>query len=255
MNEDVLKKAGLTEGEIKVYLALLELGSSTVGKILEKSKVTKSIIYRILDRLIEKGLVSHIIKDKTKYFQASPPHNIIDYLNKQEQELNTTKKEIEQIIPQLTNLQKLTTLNQATIYEGFKGLMTAYEKRFSKLKEGDEYLNIGLPAEQPKHHHAFWQKDHQERAKRKIKAKLLYNQKVSDEILKNRNSYWGCDARRMPLDIDTPTWILIYKDTVVLAIPQGNNPITIEITNQEIANSFLKYFEWFWKQSKPFKHK
>ncbi len=250
MDASILRKAGLTEGEIKVYLALLELGASTVGKILEKSRITKSIIYRVLERLIEKGLVSYITKDKTKHYQASPPHNIIDYLNKQEEELETTKKEVKNIIPQLTNLQTLTTLNQATIYEGFKGLMTVYEKRFEKLNAGDEYINLGLPAIQPKHHHAFWQKDHKERVKRKIKARLLYNKQVSDEVLQNRNSFWGCDARRMPLDIDTPSWILIYKDTVVIAIPQGNNPLAIEIVNQEVADSFGKYFDWFWKKSK-----
>jgi HTH-type transcriptional regulator, sugar sensing transcriptional regulator len=253
MNEEILKKAGLTDGEIKVYLALLEIGSSSVGKILEKSRITKSIIYRILDRLIEKGLVSYITKEKTKYYQASSPHNLIDFLDKQENELKKTKKEVENVIPQLTSLQKLTTLNQATIYEGFKGLMTVYTKRFEKLKEEDEYINLGLPAIQPDHHHAFWQKDHKERIKRKIKAKLLYNINVDNKTLKNRNSFWGCDARRMPLDIDTPSWILIYKDTVVIAIPQGNNPISIEIVNQEIANSFTKYFEWFWKKSKKFK--
>lgn len=251
--DDVLKKAGLTEGEVKVYSALLENGECTIGKILEKSRVTKSIVYRILERLIDKGLVSYIIKEDVKHFQANPPHNILDYLDKKQEELISTKSEVEKIIPQLAKLQTLTTLNQATIYEGFRGLMTVYEKRFNKLKQGDEYINLGLPAVQPAHHHAFWQKDHRERVKRKIKAKLLYNIGVSDEVLKNRNSFWGCDARRMPLDIDTPSWILIYKDTVVIAIPQGSNPVAIEIVNQEIANSFIKYFDWFWKKSQPFK--
>ena len=142
--EEILKKAGLTDGEVKVYLALLEIGETTVGKILEKSRITKSIIYRVLDRLIEKGLVSYIIKDKTKHYQASAPHNLKTFLEKQEEELASTKEDIEKIIPNLVNLQKLTTLNQANIYSGFKGLMTVYTKRFEKLKAGDEYLNLGL---------------------------------------------------------------------------------------------------------------
>ncbi|MFA6073600.1 MAG: helix-turn-helix domain-containing protein [Candidatus Woesearchaeota archaeon] len=254
MDEEILRKAGLTEGEIKVYIALLSLGASSVGKILEKSRITKSIIYRVLDRLIEKGLVSYIIKEKTKYYQASPPHNILDYLDKQSKDIQTTKKKVETIIPQLANLQTITLLNQATIYEGFKGIMTVYEKRFEKLKAGDEYLNLGLPATQPTHHHAFWQKDHAERVQRKIKAKLLYNPQVDNATLKSRNKYWGCDARRMPLDVETPSWILIYKNTVVIAIPQGDNPIAIEIVSKEIAESFSKYFNWFWEKSKKLKN-
>jgi hypothetical protein len=57
----------------------------------------------------------------------------------------------------------------------------------------------------------------------------------------------------MPLDLETPSWILIYKDTVVIAIPQRNNPLAIEIENQDIANSFLKYFNWFWEKSQKWK--
>ena len=64
-----LLKIGLTEGESKVYLALTELGSSTVGPIVKKSGVAYSNIYDILHRLIEKGIVSFIIKNKTRYFQ------------------------------------------------------------------------------------------------------------------------------------------------------------------------------------------
>jgi hypothetical protein len=56
----------------------------------------------------------------------------------------------------------------------------------------------------------------------------------------------------MPIDIETPSWVLIYKDTVVIAIPQGIKPIAIEIVNQEVADSFEQYFSWFWKKSKPF---
>ena len=37
-----LLKIGLTEGEAKVYLALSELGSSTVGPIVKKTKVANS---------------------------------------------------------------------------------------------------------------------------------------------------------------------------------------------------------------------
>jgi len=81
-NEKILDllKLGLTEGEAKVYIALSGLGSSTVGAIVKKSGVAYSNIYDILNRLIEKGIVSYIIKSKTKYFQAASPSNLIDYL-------------------------------------------------------------------------------------------------------------------------------------------------------------------------------
>ena len=82
---------------------------------------------------------------------------------------------------------------------------------------------------------------------------MLYHPDVTDANLKNRNSYKGCEARRMPINIETPSWVMVYKDITLIAIPQGDMPFAFEITSQQAADSFKNYFEWFWKQSKPFK--
>ena len=101
MDETLLEKLGLTKGEIKVYLALNKLIEATVGPIGKHSKVSKSKIYDILDKLIEKGLVGYITKQGTKYFTANDPHMILEYLAKKENELKKTKEEISELIPQL----------------------------------------------------------------------------------------------------------------------------------------------------------
>jgi sugar-specific transcriptional regulator TrmB len=253
MDISSLKEAGLTDGEIKVYLALLEVGISTIGPILVKSKITKSIIYRILDRLIEKGLVSYVIREKTKYFQAAQPDKILDYIDEKKDELEKNREKVENLIPQLLLQQSTSKKSQATIYEGFRGIVTVHDKRFQKLKRGDEYFFFGLPAKQPEYHHAYWQKDHQKRAKLGIKCLMLYNHKVADKVLKNRNKFKLCDARRMPISVNTPAWILGYKDVTVIGLPLGDKPFAFEIINKEVAKSFRNYFEWFWKKSKPFK--
>ena len=253
MDISTLKEAGLTDGEIKVYLALLQLGISSIGPILEKSRVTKSIIYRILDRLIEKGLASYIIKEKTKHFQAAQPEKLLDYIEQRKKELEENKKKVQELLPELLLKQKLSKKSEATIYEGFKGIITVHDKRFQKLKKGDEYFFFGLPAKQPDYYHAYWQKDHQKREKLGIKCRLLYNEKVDDLTLKNRNFFKLCDARRMSIDLDTPAWILGYKDTIVIGLPLADKPLAFEIINQEVVDSFKNYFEWFWKKSKSLK--
>ena len=54
MDKINLEEIGLTEGENKVYLALLKLGSSTIGRIIKEAQVSNSKIYDILDRLNKK---------------------------------------------------------------------------------------------------------------------------------------------------------------------------------------------------------
>ena len=61
--KEALKSIGLTEGEIKIYLALLELGSSSIGQIIKRSGISGSKTYEVLDRLSQKGLISAILKN------------------------------------------------------------------------------------------------------------------------------------------------------------------------------------------------
>ena len=252
MDTKILEKIGLTEGESKVYLALLKLGSSTSGPLTDESGVSRSKIYNVLERLIQKGLVSYIIKEKTKYFQAAEPSKIKDYLDKKEQEFTEQRKEIDKIMPQLQAQQEYgKKLKQAQIFEGFKGMQTVHEHTYLNLKKGEEYFFLGIPPFQEDKYHLYWQRDHKKRINSGIKCRLLFNQGTDSKILKNRNSFKDCDARFMPIPIETPAWIMGYKDTIVIGL-QSDKGMAIEIINQDIADSFKKYFDAFWKLTKPF---
>ena len=77
MNEQLLEDIGLTKGEIKVYLTLLKLRETTTGKIIEEAQISSGKIYEILDKLIKKGLVSYIIKDKTSKIYSIILHRLL----------------------------------------------------------------------------------------------------------------------------------------------------------------------------------
>jgi HTH-type transcriptional regulator, sugar sensing transcriptional regulator len=252
MDTKILEDIGLTQGEIKVYLALLKLGSTTSGPLTDESRVSRSKIYNVLERLMQKGLVSFIIKDKTRYYQAAEPARIKEYLAKKEQEFKQQKENIDKLMPQLELQQKLgKTIKEAQIFEGFRGIQTVYEHIFLKLKKGEEYYYFGIPSFQDKKFHIYWQRMHTRRAEAGIRCRLLFNQGTDKEIMKNRNKYPGGEARYMPLPINTPSWIMGYKDTTVIGL-QSQDGMAIEIINQQVADSFKDYFESFWKLSEPF---
>ncbi len=251
MDTTLLEGAGLTRGEAKVYLALLERGPSTSGPIVQESGITKSIIYRILDRLIKKGLVSYIVKEKTKHYQAAHPTKLLEYIDERKESLESQREKINEAIPQLL-MKHAAKQSSGTIFEGFSGMVSAYEQIYTRLKAGDECYFMGIPGEQPEHFRAYWVKDHKRREKAKIKVRLLYNTDAARSTLENRNSFGYAEARYMPVTITTPAWILGYKDVTIICIPSTHS-ITVQIINAEIGNSFKAYFEALWKQSKPFK--
>jgi len=134
METKALEDIGLTQGEIKVYLALLELGPSTAGSILDKAKVQNSVFHLCVNSLIEKGLVSYFKKNKFRVYIASPPKNLILFIKDKE-------KEIEKILPILEEKQTFSKEKQEVeLFEGIQGIMTLLNIFIEDTKKGDEFL-------------------------------------------------------------------------------------------------------------------
>ena len=250
MDAQVLERAGLTGGEARVNLALLDLGPSTSGPIVEKSRVSRSIIYKILASLAQKGLVSHITKEKTNHYSAAGPERLLDYMSRQEKELAENKKKMTQMLPLLMRLSS-PKQNEVQVFEGDKGRITVHEHTYLKLKRGEEYFFLNIPSAQPEPYHRYYEKDHARRSRAGIRCRLLFDPKTDPKVLINRNSYTGCEARYMPLEVNAPVWFGGYKDTASITIIAPDS-ITIEMVNQDIADAFRAYFEEMWKMSKPF---
>jgi sugar-specific transcriptional regulator TrmB len=252
MDSRILGEIGLTPGEVKTYLALLKIGLTSSGPLANEAGVSRSKLYWILDKLEKKGLASHVEKNGVTYFQAAEPARVKDFLAEKAKKLGEIEKEFDEFLPKLVSLQSAGEAHKVSVYQGLKGLATAHQHMYLKLKRGEAYYSIGIPSTQPEPHHLFWQRDHERRKRAGIKAKLLFNRDVPREVLKNRNSFAGCDARFMPFDLRTPAYFEIYADTTLIVIP-SENPVTIEIISDEIAASFKAYFDEFWRASKPFK--
>ncbi|MFH1770696.1 MAG: helix-turn-helix domain-containing protein [archaeon] len=249
---ELVKEAGLTEGESKVYLALLEIGTSTTGPIIDKSKIARSFVYNILEKLIEKGLVSYVVRENTKYYEAASPKRILDYIEKKRNKLEEDKLKVESLLPKLFMLRENAPSTEIHVFEGYRGLQTAYLQYHQRLKKGDEIVAFGIYPEQEDKYHEFWKRDHVKRDKAGIKNRMLFNKGTPKETLKNRNSYKFCEARYMNSDIQTEAWFMVYKNVTLISLQDKSKPIMIEIINQSIANTFKAYFDDYWKNSKKF---
>ena len=85
--EGTLKDVGLVDDEIKIYLALLKSGSSLASRLSEETKINRSHVYQLLERLIVKGFVSYVIRENRKYFSSVSPLKIVEIIQEREQRL------------------------------------------------------------------------------------------------------------------------------------------------------------------------
>lgn len=248
MDIKALERIGLTKSEIRVYLALLKLGQTTAGPIVNEAKVTRSKIYDILERLKNKGLVSHIIKESTKYFSAANPNNIINYLEKKEEEIKEEKEEIKQILPKLLLQQTLAeNKNVAEIFIGIKGMTNAFNVLVNEFNSKELYYAFGASkGENIKQIQLFFSRLHQQRIKKKVKSKIIFNESSRNQFASQEKSKL-VEARY--IDQLTPAAINIYGSNTIIAI-LTKEPIVFLIRKKEVADSFKEHFKLMWKLAK-----
>ncbi len=255
MYENELQKLGLTSGEARVYSSLLNLKSSTVGPITKKSGVAYSKIYEVLQRLIEKGLVSFIIKDKTKYFQAIEPSRLKDYIDKKREEIEENQEILHDLLPKLNSLISEKNKQESEIFLGEKGVMTAYDVLLSRAKNNSllRFLYMHNPLYDEKVYEFYY-------------GRVNYNFKRIDSVIKEKNIKWigiisksnvGKKLGRPPKGIDqryvsfpVPGNIDITDDAILITIWSSSKPMGILIQSEEVANSFKEYFDSAWKLAK-----
>ncbi len=242
--KDLLEEIGLTKSEINVYLALLDIGSSTTGPIVDKSQASSSKIYEILDKLIQKGLVSYIIKDGMKYFEAADPKRILDYLQEKQTKLQQQTKEIADIIPQLELKRSLSQYkSQATIYKGMKGLETAF-KELLDGKGGTNYVFVVGKLDDRLNQ--FFHNLYKQRAAQGIKTKTIFSE-AGREYYESRKDTPLFEGKVIGTTT-SPATINIYGSKVNIRMGTSKEVLCVVIDNQELADSFLEQFNILWNQ-------
>lgn len=245
METKILEEIGLTNNEITVYLTLLKLGSTTTGSIITEAKIASSRVYVSLENLIERGLVSYFVKNNRKYFRAEDPDNII-------KEIEEIKNKVQGIIPQLKELKPSEEKEEyTTIYEGFKGFRTAFEKQIDVCEPKDEILVLGLSPQTYAFEslRTFLKNIDLRRYKKKIKLRVLLDKKLKSTIGKDREEEPYTEVKYMPENYFSPAGMNIFKDYVMLLIWE-EKPFIFMIKNSKIVDSFRQYFELLWQIAK-----
>ena len=246
MDTQPLRELGLTEGEIKVYTALIKLGEATTGPISEESGVSLSKVYLVLDHLAKKGLASHILRQSTKYFKAADPRRLLVYLQEKQANLKAQEEGLKSIIPDLELQQSsATTQETAQVYDGLRGIQTARERTLKIMKKGDEMWIIGIARTPYDRLTPYFAEYHERRWKKGIVCHYLYNEYAKIPFGEKSAEYPLSEVRYMAEGLITHAWMEIYADTVTIGINKGKS-FSIVIQNQDVADSFKTYAKLLW---------
>jgi len=231
-----LIQIGLSEQEAEVYIQLLKEKKQTANEVAKQTKINRSVIYSILEKLIDKGLVSYVLINNIRHFSSSNPNALVDFLN--------NKKEIlSDLLPKLKSItdQEKQLIN-VELFQGANGGITVLK---DIIREGKDYVSFGDEGSFQKILGTLG-----EQYVRQLNEKGISEKIITRKGIKLIGNAKKTQIKYLPKEFRFPTITTIYSNKVAIAI--FDKPYyVILIKSKSLAFAYKSLFDGLWKIAKP----
>lgn len=236
--EHSLQKLGLSQAESATYLYLVRNGCDYPRNISASTGLNRTNVYEALDRLVGKGLVSFVARNKVKWFQAEPVEVLLSLFEKKVEEFERLKDEMQKHIKNIKPSQRRL---EASIFTGKKGLRILFE---SMLEENKSISLIAAELQFQQLFGPYFELWHKKRAEKRIPQRSIFPKHIKPKkrpLLTYRFTREG---------ITNPTTTIVYGDTC-LFIEWSEEPVAVKIESNTIAKSHQNHFDALWNSLHP----
>lgn len=247
MLSDNLQEMGLNEGEARAYLAMLELGESSVAQIAKKANLKRPTTYLIVEDLKEKGLINMAKRGKKTHFLAEDPRKIVEILEERKEKMN-------RIMPQLLSITNFIDKKPAIrFFEGIEGIksvyrdtlnypnqemLTFFSETYATHFEEDFFNNFYIP----------------KRVEKKIWARAILPMQKKIKELTNRDTEQLRQTRLVPKKTYAINIEINLYGKRKIGIVSFEEKFALIIESEKIHDSLKNIFELVWDflpQNKP----
>jgi len=247
----LLSKFGLGKDSSRIFLLLLSKGEKTALQIARELQLGRTKVYRLIDRLISKGLVNEVMGVRGKRFVVDSYENLKLIAIEKEAEAEELKSTLPKIFEILSYISaKDSKHSKVYYYSGMKGLKQMCwnstkakgELRIFEIEEMADVFNYG-----------FYEKVRLEFVKRNIHIKQIFNERKLEpftnvrELLKSHVEFRYIDPKQLDMGFE----ILIYNDTFGMYNYEGDEIFGVEIENPRLAKMQKQIFDFLWMHAKP----
>ncbi len=243
-----LQHFGLSDKEIRVYLAALEIGASPVQVIARKAGVNRATTYVQITSLTGRGLMSSYEKGKKRFFVAESPERLAAIYEDELHHLREKESILKEIMPELKRLRPGDGVPTVRLFEGHEGLETVRQELLrSKNKEfidllGLDYYDRSVPKEsQTRQFNRVREAGIKGRAIHSTETPALYENSGKPGHLDRRLVVAG--------KYDVPGELAVFDDKIVMLSYKGD-PVAVMIESQELATIVRSLFNLAWEKVK-----
>jgi sugar-specific transcriptional regulator TrmB len=251
MNQDtillqLLCDAGLDDKESRVYLAMLEVGHTTVHDIAKIAGLKRPIIYVILDDLIKKGFASVIPNKKIKTYQAIDPGAV-------SAQMQTAAKNFSEMLPIFKTLANRGSQKPKISYFDTK---EGIQKIYAEINRQKSAVFIASNARLNQHFpgaSAGWQRSYETGFNKLVSRTIVPDHpediKIAKAFLKATEKV---KIRTLSVFDECNMDIAVYGNKLAITTFE-ETPFLVIIESAAVPTFFLPIFEILWKTAKEIK--
>ncbi|MBI4210492.1 MAG: hypothetical protein HY544_03240 [Candidatus Diapherotrites archaeon] len=242
MRKDALRGIGLLDSEIDVYVSLLKNGPCLASRVSADTGINRTHTYELIQKLVEKGTASYVIRENRKYFSVISPKNLLNYIDEQKRNLDGKREEISQLIPELESLKQKHEGIEVEVFKGPEGAKTILNHVFEVGRDNHVFPITGVLFDMLP---VFYRNYQARMAAAGLKRWLLATED-------KRGLYDGqplVKVRYIPSEFNLPASTWVYGEYVVLFI-RGEELTIVRIRSKAVSKVYMKFFKTFWNLSK-----
>jgi len=242
MNLSILKNLDLTEREIAVYHALLQLGPASIRDLAAKTNINRGTTYETLKVLVKKGIVNYLPKGNRRVFQAEDPNRLLALAEEKQQALEATLADLKSdIIPGLRHLKPEFSSSNVRFYEGDEGVEFVLKDILNSVdKYTHKHYSVISTQALRQHLYRPFPNFTKQRIAKGIHVNVLAIGEGGDEA--------ELAERKWMQGEGDASYIAIYPPKVaMISLTDNNYPVAVVIDSQAISGTQQMMFDTLWK--------
>lgn len=241
----VLIDIGLSQNEAAILISLFRNNSMKVSDLAYESALNRTTIYGVLKTLSKRGLVSSFTRYGIVEYKAIDPSLLLNYIDRQKEELNNKKKKIENLLPEIKKLHTLNNVLPAVnFFEGIEGVKQAYEDTLKNNQEKKTYVFSGPDAvfkELGKEYVNYYVN---KRKELNITCYQIAGTTNTSKAVQNLDKKSLRITKLIPKEFAFDTEIIAYDNRVAFISLSHNKLVAMIITDEAISNTIKKLFSF-----------
>ena len=242
MDLDLLKKLGFTDKTAKIYLALLQLGPSSVRSLAEFCDLNRGTTYDALKWLQEKQVVNFYKKDTKQQFVAENPKKLHNIISEQEDELEQIDSQLDKVIPELKALYSRGGERPIARYYNKKELNKILEDVLETCEQSEEKMyRIYSTAGIREYLYNDFPTFSDVRISKGVKVKVI--------AIGEGGELRGLDERKWlkQKNVETPTYIILYPGkSAYISLNAKGDPVGVVVENDGVYETQKFVFDNLW---------